>query len=347
MKVLFLTLYPQNVASSRYRVHQWLEGLEKADITCEVRSALTEDEYNGLQGQWKKYHWLELTRRWKQLADVGDFDVVVLQKGLTTPGFKGLWNRLRNRAQRVILDVDDAVHLRQPVQLGPPWKWACDLDQITSIMREADLVWGGNRWLCEQINETGGTSMYLPSCVDTHKFLPDPNKMDDFVIGWMGNPSTSSALEIFAPVLNELNDVPVRIVGTAPGYTPIPHATYIPWSLETEAEELTRISVGLMPLVNTEWNKGKCALKALLYMACGIPCVASPFGAVQDVVEHNKNGLLVKEDQALKEALNRLRDKTFRETIGQAARTTVVDEYSISKWLPEMTRSLKEVAGKP
>jgi glycosyltransferase involved in cell wall biosynthesis len=347
VKVLFLTLYPQYIASSRYRIHQWAEGLEKAGIECEVRSALTDDEHVALQGHWKKYHWLEMTRRWKQLSDVQDFDVVVVQKGITTPGFRGFWNRLRNRAKKIILDVDDAVHLQQPVQLGAPWKWCCDLTQIRTIMKEAELVWAGNRWLCEQINEIGGESSYLPTCVNTDKFVPNPNKLNDLVVGWMGNPSTSPALEKFAAVLNNLKDVPVRIIGAANDYAPISHGSYIPWSLESEVKELQQISVGLMPLEGTEWNKGKCALKALLYMSCGIPCIASPCGPINDIIDHRKNGLFVEDDQALIEAISFLQDKPMREALGKAARKKVVDEFSISTWLPEMARSLKEVSGKP
>lgn len=342
MNVLFLTLYPQNVASSRYRIHQWVPGLEEAGIKCEIRSALSDDEYAALQGKWKRYHWLEATRRRKQLNDVGDFDLVVLQKGITSPGLRGFWGQLRGRARKVIFDVDDAVHLRQPVQLGWPWKWCCDGGQIEKIMRESDVVWSGNRWLCEQVKNIGGTPLYMPTCVDTSKFTENTNKLDDLVLGWMGNPSTSGTLKIFSSILNDSKQIPLRIVGSPDGFCPVPHATYHPWSLDSEVEEMTKISVGLMPLENNEWNRGKCALKALLYMAVGIPCIASSYGVVNDIIDHKVNGLLVGNEKELGEALEYMRDRVVRATLGEAARETVVKKYSVSTWLPNMIQSLQE-----
>ena len=162
-------------------------------------------------------------------------------------------------------------------------------------------------------------------------------------IGWMGSPSTTSCLEPAAQALADAENVEVCVVGADPAKVPIPKACVREWTLEHEVAELHRFSVGIMPLPKTEWMRGKCALKALHYMACGIPCIATPFGAALDVIEDGVNGLFADTTDEWLDAVNRLRDPSLRDQLGKAARATVEERYSLKGAAPEMRRLLESL----
>ena len=102
--------------------------------------------------------------------------------------------------------------------------------------------------------------------------------------------------------------------------------------------------MGIMPLPRTEWVRGKCALKALQYMACGVPCVATPFGAVRDIIEDGVNGLFAETPEEWRDAIERLRDAPYRRQLGAAARRTVEDRYSLTAAAPKLRDLLVSVA---
>ncbi len=162
-------------------------------------------------------------------------------------------------------------------------------------------------------------------------------------MGWIGGPSTCDNLDQIAEVLSGLARAQVRIVGADPGRVAIAGAEHRPWSLESEVGEVQAFSVGLMPLPKDEWSRGKCALKAIQYMACGVPCVATPYGAVRDVIEHDVNGLFADSPAEWNEALERLRDPGLRAKLGEAARETVEKRYSLASAAPRMHELLESV----
>ncbi|MEA3366286.1 MAG: glycosyltransferase family 4 protein [Candidatus Hydrogenedentes bacterium] len=117
----------------------------------------------------------------------------------------------------------------------------------------------------------------------------------------------------------------------------------IPWSLDTEVAEIQGFSVGIMPLPATEWNRGKCALKALQYMACRVPCVASPFGAIRGIIKHNENGLLADSHAAWEQAFERLRDPKLRRQLGEQGRATIESRFSLKGAAPRMVELLESL----
>lgn len=346
MKVLFLTLYPDIAASPRVRVRQFLPALEAQGIKCTVRSALTDEEYGAsLEGRMsnRKYHWLEYKRRCMQMKDAGDFDVVVLQKGITTAYFREMDTILRRNSRKLILDIDDAVHLQPPVQL--PW-YASKLThpgQVRGLFAKADLVLAGNRWLAEEVRAEGGSSEVFPTVVDTDRYQPAQEAPSAFHVGWIGNASTGRQLDIVQNPLANLSDARTTLIGADPAAAS-GIGTCVPWTPETELDLMQSFSVGIMPLEKSEWARGKCAYKALQYMACGVPCVATPFGAVTDIIQHNVNGLFADSDEEWTDAFERLRDPSERKRLGDAGRATVEGSYSLKAQAPKYIEILERFA---
>lgn len=349
LRVLFLTLYPDQAASPRYRVGQFLPYLRAHRVACDVASPLTADEFAVLTGPGRNcrpmwYHSKEVARRVRQILSVHAYDVVFVQKAIMTAYLKGLDRVLRGRSRRLIYDIDDAVHLAPPHPLRFPWTLFEDRNQIAAMMASADLVLAGNAWLEAAGREVGGKTVLFPTVVDTERFVPGNFPPDTFRIGWVGNPSTTICLEPAAKALEVVRDAEVCLVGADATRVPFVGAVTRPWSFETEVSELQRFSVGIMPQPSGDWMRGKCALKALQYMACGLPCVATPFGAVLEFMHNGENGLFAESCDDWTDAFARLAEPALRKRLGEAGRTTVEQGYSLKNAAPRLLELLESVA---
>lgn len=350
MRVLFLTLYPDTAASTRYRVSQFLPYLRDQGMDCTVASPMTNEQYARLTGPGRKgrplwYHLTETPRRIAQLLGARKFEVVVVQKAILSAYLRGMGALLRNRAKRIVFDLDDAVHLVPPHPLRSVWKMIEDPAQGRKLFRMADLVLAGNAWLAEAAEAEGAPrAEVLPTVVDTERFIPGTTGPDAYRVGWIGNPSTTPALEAAHEALDGIDGAEVCLIGADADRVRLDTADVRPWTLDTEVAELQRLSVGIMPLMKTEWTRGKCALKALQYMACGIPCVATPYGAVRDIIRHEENGLFADSDEEWRLALYRLQDPELRRKLGAAGRATVEQQFSLKSAAPRMFSLLESVA---
>jgi len=356
MNVLFLTLYPDIAASPRYRVSQFIPYLLDGGIECTVASALTPRQHAVLTGPQRSrrafwYHFHETRQRFFQILSAPRYDVVFVQKAVMTAYLRGMGTLLRNRARRLVLDIDDAVHLAPPHPLGFPWRLLENRRQIDSLMRAADLTLAGNMWLVQQVQLRGARAEYFPTVIDTDRFTPAPPP-ETFRIGWMGNPSTMVCVEPASEALHKVEDAELAFVGANARDVAWPNAEARPWSLMDEVSEVQRLSVGIMPMPKDDtkigpapgWMRGKCGLKGLIYMACGVPCVASPFGAALEFIEHNKNGLFANTTDEWLKAFDQLRDPVERQRLGEAGRRTVEQRYSLKTAGPRLCDILESLA---
>ncbi len=347
MRVLFLTLYPEAGASSRYRVHQFLPYLRAHGLECHVAAPLTAEEYRRLTGAGRSarpflYHLHETRRRVAQILGARRYDVVFLQKSVMTAYVPWLPSLLRRRSRRLVYDIDDAVFLAPPHPL-PPWlRWLEDRGQIGEIMSTSDVVLAGNTWLADRAKQSGAKRVEtFPTVVDTDRFVPPTAPPHEFRIGWIGSPSTAANLRIVTEAANTLSGT-IPCVALGAGKVDAPWEAR-EWRIESEVSELQRFSVGLMPLDKTEWNLGKCALKVLQYMACGVPCIATPWGAVRDVIQHDVNGLFADNAREWIDAIECLRDPDTRARIAAAGRETVCERYSLASATPRLLELLRSV----
>lgn len=357
MRILFLTLYPDVAASPRYRVAQFLPHLRAHGIECHVAAPLSEDEWRRLTGPERRgrpfwYHAYETPRRLMQILGARRYDIVFLQKAVMSAYVRGFGLLMRRCARRLVLDLDDAVHLAPPHLLRGPWRIFERREQIGQLAAAADLVLAGNRWLESEVRGAGGRAVHFPTVVDTDRFTPASCPPDAFTLGWIGSPATTPHLESIIPLLESQEAARVLLVGADTGRLArqrdnalsSPHVEIRSWMYEHEVDEVQRFSVGLMPLPKDDWTRGKCALKALIYMACGIPCVATPHGAILDIIQHGENGLFADSIEDWRAALESLRDPGTRARLGAAARTSVVEMYSLNNAAPRLLELLESVA---
>ncbi|HIJ65343.1 MAG TPA: glycosyltransferase family 4 protein [Candidatus Hydrogenedentes bacterium] len=348
MQVLFLTLYPDIVASPRYRVAQFLPYLRERGVECTVASALTERQYAQLTGPDRQgrplwYHLAETSRRLAQIAGAAAYDIVFVQKALMTASVRGAFGLLRRRARRIVYDLDDAVHLSPPHPLRRLGRLIEARRQIPKAMRAADMVLAGNAWLAAQAEALGARAAYFPTVVDMRRFAPRPQVAEKYRIGWIGTPAATECIEPAAEALAGLANAEIHLVGADAKAVCWFGAVVEPWSLDGEVEAIQQFSAGIMPMPKQEWMKGKCGLKGLLYMACGIPCIATPFGAALEFIRHGENGMFADTTAEWRDAFERLRDPTERRRLGAAARTTVEENYALDKAAPRLLELMESV----
>ncbi|MFH1071060.1 MAG: glycosyltransferase family 4 protein, partial [Candidatus Glassbacteria bacterium] len=264
----------------------------------------------------------------------------------------GWFERILTLAGRkYIYDFDDAIYLPNVARPNRLFGRLKCPGKVASIVRRSHLTIAGNRYLAEFARNAGaGRVVVLPTVVDTDRFRP-PEKESTagkLVIGWIGSPTTIEFLERFREVFDRVAErtgaaVTFRVVGGQLA-RPLPASVEcVPWKLETEVEELHRFDVGIMPMPDNEWTRGKCAFKAIEYMAVGIPAVCSPVGINAELIEDGVNGFLADDSGAWTEILVRLaEDPGLRARIGLAGRKTVEERYSLRVALPQLTAAILE-----
>ena len=347
LEILFLTLYPESAASPRYRVLQFLPHLRECGFRCTVASAVSAGAYAKFSGPARPgrpfwYHADETPRRMIQILRARKYDVVFVQKAIMSAYLRGMHSLLRANAKRLVYDIDDAVHLRPPHPLRGAWKSFEDDQQIEHLLNDTDLVFAGNAWLTAKAREHAKRVEFFPTVVDTDYFFPAPSPPPSMIVGWIGSPSTTPHLGT-AECLGDLEHVTLRTVGADTARLPWKNAESIPWRRETEVAALRSFSVGVMPLIRDEWTRGKCALKALQYMACGVPCVATPYGAVLDIIADNVNGLFADSPEEWRAAVEWLRDENAHRKIAEAGRATVDQHFSLKNAAPKLADLLESV----
>jgi glycosyltransferase involved in cell wall biosynthesis len=339
IKVLGLALYGPLAASTRYRLGQYVNGLESYGINLQIRHLLGDDylriRFSGGSLPFKILI-RHLISRIKDLSTQNNYNSAILHCELI-PLMPGILERGLIR-KPYIYDFDDAFYLKyQRGWLGiasPLLK-----NKFDTIIAGAGAVTAGNKVLANYANLHNQNTIFFPTVVNTQRYIPQLKNRGDkvFTIGWIGSPSTAIYLrEIVAPlsIIGQEGAVTFVVIGGKAPYIPNVTVMELEWSEETELELINSFDVGVMPLTDDEWSRGKCAFKLIQYMSCAVPVVASPVGANIDVVG-GSSGLLASTSQDWVDALRILRDQpNLRKEMGQAGRDRVLSSYSLHKNLP-------------
>jgi len=359
LRALALTPYPDTVPSTRYRLAQLVPALAEHGIELTLAPFLSVEEHRRLRGGGGRVTvvrtMLSAFRRMRGLlADVARYDVVLVQRGIGLLGDGGLLRRLLRAHVPVVYDFDDAVYL--PQEGGRRWLEAIRDPEGTTraLCRAARLVLAGNEHLATFARSAvgpgdGARVRVLPSVVDTDRFVPAVSKGGVPTVGWIGSDSTVPYLESLAPALRELaRKTAHRLVVVAGVRRPhLPGVSYdfVAWRPHAEVSHFQELDVGLYPLDDTPWSRGKCGFKALQYSACGVPCVASPVGVLRDIVLPGETGLLAEGPSDWADACARLlSDGVARSRMGEAGRALVQARYSVRWAAPRLAAALREAA---
>lgn len=340
MKVLFLTLYDEQWADSRIRVYQYLPFLEARGIGYKVLPIITKDFFRHGKLRYYLSAGLSTLFRWLQVIFLSfKYDTILINSVLLPLHLEKL---IRASNKNIVYDFCDAPYL------------GYDTDYVAPNPVRTLLTRSGKTWLSRMLKISSHVLVrsehnkqfashfcqdvtVIIGPVDTERYTPRESKKPDssnIVIGWIGSPSTTPYLKslenVFRRLCGSYPSLVIQLVGAAELKIEGVPVVIKKWDYESEVKDLQNFDIGIMPLPDNEWTRGKGGYKLLQYMACGIPCVASPVGVNTEIMQDGFNGFLVRNEEEWVEKLSLLIENPgLRRKMGKRGRVIAEEKYSI------------------
>jgi glycosyltransferase involved in cell wall biosynthesis len=342
-RILFISPYPYDTApSQRFRFEQYIPLLESEGWSTEQVSFWSSKAWKNLYRPGKVfskafYLITAIVKRYLLLFKIKRYDFVFIHREFSPVGFPlAVWIIARWIKKKIIFDFDDAIWIPNVSESNRWFSFLKVYDNTRRIIRWSYRVSCGNQYLCNYALQYNSHSVVIPTTLDTDKTHTYIRKMpvEKFVIGWTGTHSTMRYLDEIIPVIEKLekefNHLEFRIIADIKPDYQLTSLVYVPWNKTTEADDLAKFSVGIMPLRHDPWSEGKCGFKALQYLSMGIPALVSPVGVNTSIVQHEINGFLCYD---LADWENTLRYLILHpekvEAMAKSCRQTVIDRYSV------------------
>ncbi len=297
------------------------------------------DRYFYRPGNYGKKAWVVLRsffKRWKDARRAAQFDLVYLYRDAQFLGNTLIEQKIRRSGARMIFDFDDAIWIKDVSAGNRRFAFLKDTNKIDRILRLPDLVVAGNQFLAAHARQFNAQVAVFPSVIDLNQYYPVPaRKRTQVCIGWTGSVSTLKHFELIVPVLLRLKKkygdrIRFLVIGDEQYRQEELQIEGRPWNAATEADDLSDIDIGIMPLPDEEWSKGKCSMKGLQYMGMGIATVMSNIGMNREVIEEGVNGMLAANEAEWENKLSLLiENDDFRGALGRAGRVTIEQRYSV------------------
>ena len=355
--------------AARYRVQQFVPLLEDMDIACDVRPSTPSKYFSAGSGFQRAYtrfpkpalayaYAQQLRQRWHRRRDflaAREADVVLLQRDLQALPHSKLDRELPWFNRHIVFDFDDAIFS------SPSWTRSEQQDEIDRLMHEkishicgmASVVIAANPFLAAYAREFNDRVEIVPTCLDTEEFCPPESKRHNPipVIGWIGTSGNLRFVRAIAPALAELareHEFVLRVICNRVPESELPELPdgvleFVEWQADGEVERIQDLDIGVMPLDDDTWTRGKAGFKLIQYMACGVPCVYSPVGANPAVV--GDCGLAAESARDWIAALARLlTDANLCRDLGRRGRERAVEQFDRRVHAPTIARILREAA---
>jgi len=354
MHILALTRYGSLAPSSRIRFYQYIPYLASCGLNIKVAPLLDDDYIRCLYSRKRPSISSAVVSYFNRIVGLTDrrsFDLLWIEKELFP--WLPAWAERVLAGLRVpyVVDYDDAVFHRYDQHRNPMVR-ALLGEKIDAVMRSASAVVVGNDYLAGRARLAGARRIeYLPSVVDIKRYSIGRNADPRFRIGWIGSPITAPFVGLIREALEEAcQKIQARLVLVGAGdQDPLPgiKKEVLPWSENNEVAHIQSFDVGIMPLQDGPFERGKCGYKIIQYMACGLPVVASPVGVNTRIVEHRKTGFLASNSTEWVQALLTLsKDSKMRSDFGKAGRRKAEQEYSLQVTAPRLLEILTNAASR-
>jgi glycosyltransferase involved in cell wall biosynthesis len=354
IKVLALSPIPEEGAGCRFRIAQYVPWLRDAGFDVTIRSFYTPEFFHLV---YRHGHYLRksasffglLARRVRDLVDLGDYDLVFLYREAIPIGPPLVEWIVAARGIPIVYDFDDAIFLPAVSDANKAISFLKYPGRVAQILRRSRRVTVGNEFLAAYARRHNRAVTMIPTAVDTDRFAPRRDApatgARELVVGWIGSPTTFPYLEQLAGILRQVAErhpFTLKVSGAGrPVRFPGLHVADVPWSLADEVHLFNTCDIGVYPLTDDEWAKGKCGFKAIQFMACGVPVVAAGFGVNREIVTDGENGFLATTPGEWVEKLERLlSDPELRARFAAAGRRTIEDRYSLKVTAPRLAEVL-------
>lgn len=358
MNVLFIAPYPKNIGpSQRFRFEHYLPFLKKEGINYSYNTFINRDDYRFFHAKGAYFKKASIVlkgflNRLLLLFNLKDFDFVYIHREAAPVGppvFE--WFIAKILGKRIIYDFDDSIWVYQASEANP---FAAKIKCTWKVAKICSWSWKvsvGNQFLANYAKQYNSNVVIVPTVVNTenkHNMTKDQNLDIIKTIGWTGTFTNFVNFKLMLPALRKLKkeeNFKILIIADRDPMIFDLQYEFLKWNIDTEIEDLIRMNVGLMPLLNEEVQLGKCAFKAIQYMALGIPAVVSPVGSNCEVVNNGVDGFWANSDDNWYVSLKRLlSDNALRESFGENARKKINENYSVKSSLPIFISLFKNTA---
>ncbi|WNB17319.1 glycosyltransferase [Marivirga arenosa] len=341
-QILFVCPYPTDEApSQRFRFEQYFKILKSYGYKYDIAPFLTIKAWNILYkngSSIQKSIWILLSyfKRIALLFFIRKYDRIFIHREASPlgPAFFE-WFSVKILKKKIIYDFDDAIWLDDPNEKGSlkailKWK-----RKVRSICKWSYKVSAGNQYLADYAKRYNQNVIINPTTIDTgyHENKVIQKENEKITIGWTGTHSTLQYLSPLIPILDQLNqnyDFELLIISNQKPDFNVNYIRFIKWSKTSEIEDLNQIDIGIMPLSDDIWSKGKCGFKMLQYMSINKAVIASPVGVNQKILEESNAGIIASNDSEWINGLKKLLDNNdLRNELGKRGRKYIQNHYSV------------------
>lgn len=278
-----------------------------------------------------------------------EYDIIFVQREAFMTGSTRFEKKFAKSRAKLVFDFDDAIWKLDTSNANKKFEWLKNAGKTAEIIAMSNLVIAGNEYLADYARHHNNNVSIIPTTVDTEYYRRSvkvtgtvastaTDTAKPVCIGWSGSLTTIKHFEYAIPFLRQLKKkygdrITIKVIGDSTYVNEELGIRGLPWKKEDEIKELSTFDIGIMPLPDDEWTKGKCGLKGLLYMSLEIPAVMSPVGVNTEIIRDGENGMLASTTEEWVKKLEQLIDSPeLRRKIGEKARETVVKDYSVVAW---------------
>ena len=362
IRVLALSPIPEEGAGCRFRIAQFIPYLESVGFEVTLQSLFTPEFFRLVYkpGQYLRkavtLGGLSL-KRLATLASASQYDLIFIYREIFPLGPPVIEQLLASRRRPpIVFDFDDAIFLPSVSDANRLIATLKQPGKVRTIIRKSDHVIVGNEYLGAYARRYTDAVTVIPTSVDHTRFVPRLDTASSngtsprpLVIGWIGSPTTGAYLRSLTPVFQKLAErqaFVLRISGTADPVTiPGVQVDNRPWRLDREVELFNTCDIGVYPLPDDDWSKGKCGFKAIQFMACGVPVISSAVGVNREIIHDGLNGYLASTGDEWVAKLERLLcNADLRHHLAEVGRRTIAERYSLEVNAPILAATLRAVA---
>lgn len=341
-KILILALHRLNRSpGQRYRFESFLQFFNEYGYDYELSYLLNEKEdkiFYG-KGNYVRKIWIVIRsflKRWKQAGNLKQYDLIYLFRDTQFLGNTIAERKMKRSGVKMVFDFDDAIFIKDMSEGNKLFSFVKNPDKISKIISLCDAITAGNNFLADYAKQYNNHVKVIPSVVDTDWYQPKEfSAKEKICIGWTGSTTTIKHFELILPVFIQLkkkygDKIYFKIIGDENYRNEELKIKGEKWSAQTEVSDLSEMDIGIMPMPDDEWSKGKCSMKGLQYMGMGIPAAMSNVGMNREVIEDGVNGFLCSSNEEWLEKLSTLIENAdLRRSFGIAGRKTVEEKFSI------------------
>lgn len=347
---------PDRSPGQRFRFEHFIPALEKAGYEVIFSNIINEKDDEIFYSKANYFAKLRIViktfrHRLRDIKVARNCDLIFIYREAYMLGTTYFERRLAKTGQPIIFDFDDAIWLNDTSEGNRNLSWLKKPEKTANICKLASLVTVGNKYLAKYAQKFNNNVFILPTTIETNYHSPYKCKKssNSICIGWTGTSTTLKHYDITIPVLKKLKEkygnlVYFKVIVNSLEWTRDIDVNLVQWTKQNEIRDLCEFDIGIMPLPDNQWSRGKCGFKGLQCMGLEIPVVMSPVGVNVEIIEHGVNGFLANTEEEWFDLLSKLvEDRELRKSTGENGRKTVEEGFSVNVWENRFLEEIKRL----